>query len=69
MFLPAWAGMGLRKARQIGNAIKSYSKEGTLPATDKRGHSPVTPGEEGGRNYKPPVPFLHQEGDGCGHTS
>lgn len=40
-----------REARPIGNAIRSHSKEGTLAATDKRGHSPATPGEEGGRNH------------------
>lgn len=66
MSLPAWAAMGQREARQIGNAIRSHSKEGTLAATDKGGHSPATPGEEGGRNHKHPVPFLHQEGVGGG---
>lgn len=66
MSLPAWTAMGLREARQIGNAIKSHSKGGTLAATDKRGHSPATPGEEGGRNHMVPVPFLNQEGEGAG---
>lgn len=62
MTLPAWAAMGLGEARQKGNAIRIHSKEGTLAVTDKRGHSPATPGEEGGRNHKHPFPFLHQEG-------
>lgn len=53
----------VRDARQIGNAIRSHSKKGTLAATDKRGHSPATPGEEGGRNHKHPFPFLHWEGE------
>lgn len=69
MFLPAWAAMGLRETKQRGNAIRSHGEGGTLAAADKRGYSPATPGEEGGRNHEHKVPFLHQEeeeeGGGC----
>lgn len=68
MPLLSWAAMGPREARQIGNAIRSPSKGGTLAATDKRGRSPATPGEEGGRNHKHPFSFLHQEAAGGGRA-
>ncbi len=66
MSLPACAAMGLRVVWQIGNAIRGHIKGGTLAATDKRGHSSATPGEEGGRNHKHSFPFLHEEGEGGG---
>lgn len=68
MSLPSCAAVGLREAWQIGNAIRSHSKRGTLTATDKRGHSFATPGKEGGRNHKHSFPFLHQQGEGGGCT-
>lgn len=54
------------ETRRLGNAIRSHSKKRTLETTDKGGHSPVTPGEEGGCNHKHPWPFLHQQGGEVG---